>query len=159
MYFALDLICCRNKIWFSILHLSFEQFVGKFNQVLLVLKVQIFWEGNNFLKDLPIIFYLHFLVAPDLLQILWPSQNIWTLIQKWLTYLQVVIFDQGLFWADGAHLLKKFVIFPRIFESIMFCWILEYKFCIITKDRTWPRPFRGWRKKTWHSFIKNWIIL
>ena len=79
-------------------------------------------------------------------KILWPSQNIWTLIQKWLTYLQVVIFDQGLFWADGAHLLKKFVNFPRICESILFCWILQYKFCIITKDRTWPRPFRGWRK-------------
>ena len=58
-------------------------------------------------------------------------------------------------FADSRNLLKMFVNFPRICESIMFCWILPYKFCIITKDRTWPRPFRGWLKKLGIPLKKN----
>ena len=76
----------------------------------------------------------------------------WTkIVECW--GLCIVFLSSGNFWpgsfllADSRNLLKMFVNFPRICESIMFCWILPYKFCIITKDRTWPRPFRGWWKK------------
>ena len=63
LYFALDLICCRNNVWFSILHLSFEQFVSSTNSYLF-LKIR-YSEKSTI-----------FLVAPDLPQILTQKQVI-----------------------------------------------------------------------------------
>ena len=84
----------------------------------------------------------------------------WTkIVECWglyIVFLSSCNFLAGSFLlADSRNLLKMFVNFPRICESIMFCWILPYKFCIITKDRTWPRPFRGWRKKLGIPLQKN----
>ena len=45
-------------------------------------KVHIFWEGHKILRSLHLSFDLHYIEKSkvEISQILWPSQNIWTLI-------------------------------------------------------------------------------
>ena len=52
-------------------------------------KVHIFWEGHKILRNLHLTFEWHYTCRTKLRwrfrKILWPSQNIWTLIHWWTT--------------------------------------------------------------------------
>ena len=55
-------------------------------------KVHIFWEGHKILRNLPLTFDCRYgsQNIGKILQILWPSQNIWTLTKLTNTYLHFV---------------------------------------------------------------------
>ena len=90
---SLEIHCVDADLPIKSLHNFLNYPMGKATKieeiftVYLTLKVHIFWEGHKIVWNLQLTFDWHYIhrtkVRWRFLKILWPSQNIWTLLSTW----------------------------------------------------------------------------